>query len=108
MTKIYSRYAFTENGAKKYENNRAVYKKLQNKYSVFRHDYKINLVHGKDCDFDCYDVVIGRKPEHGRALYRVYKNTPNLTTAELALICDGGNLCFGYTTRENEICVWED
>lgn len=38
----------------------------------------------------------------------VLKNAPNLTDREIALLCDGGNLCFGYRVEGNTICVYTD
>ena len=45
------------------------------------------------------DVVYGRVGgSYGNSLYEIYKNTPNLSKTELALICDNGNLCFGHSS----------
>lgn len=105
---IYSSYAFSENESEKAKHNKAVYKELTEKYKVYRHDTKIDLVDGEDCNFSDYDVVIGRKFGYHHALYYVYKNEPNLSTAELALICDHGRLCFGYSMHGIYIRVSED
>jgi len=41
--------------------------------------------------------------------YTVYKNAPKLSDDELALLCDSGNLCFGYKkSGVNEFYVYED
>lgn len=58
---------------------------------------------------DDYDVIIqciGTGYAHKK--YRVVKNGPVLSTKDLAIICDGGNLCFGYRTEGNVICVHTD
>mgnify|MGYP007076812748 CR=1 FL=1 len=104
---IYSNYAFTENEGKKFENNRAIYRKLDQKYLIYKNNLKFDLVNCIDCDFENYDIVIGGNPERGQTLYRIHKNAPNLTVAELALICDRGKLIFGYSYRGNDILVWE-
>ena len=106
--KIYAPWAFTENEHEKGAINRNIYVKLMSQHRVFRHDSKMDLADGVDCSFRDFDVIIGRKPGYHHALYRVYKNTPELTTEELALICDGGNLCFGFMMDGGHIRVSED
>jgi len=106
--KIHSSYAFTENEREKMAENYETHKALKEKYRVFRHDLKMILIDGEDCNFSDYDVVIGRKAGYAHALYRIYKNAPNLSTLELALLCDSGNLCFGYMMEGSDIRVSED
>jgi hypothetical protein len=56
-----------------------------------------------------YDVVIehaGYGYAHKR--YKVLRNTPRLNTEDLAIICDRGNLCFGYRVEGSIICVYTD
>jgi hypothetical protein len=107
--KVYSSWAFTENESEKARINREIYNELKKKYKIYRHDLKINLVDGIDVDFKDYDVVIGRKAGYNHAEYHVYKNAPKLSIDELALICDSGNLCFGYSYQgNNNFYVFED
>lgn len=107
--KIYSPWAYTENEREKYKINREIYNKLKKKYKIYKHDSKINLVDGVDVNFDDYDVIIGRKACYSHGEYKVFKNTPKLSIDELALLCDGGNLCFGYRYQgNNEFYVYED
>lgn len=106
--KIYSSFAFSANEKEKAKMNAEIYKELTEKFKVFRHDLKIDLVGGADCNFDDYDIVIGRKPGYNHALYRIYKNSPLLNTDALALLCDHGNLCFGYMMQGDLIRVSED
>lgn len=42
------------------------------------------------------------------AKYRVLYNGAKLTTRQLALICDKGNLCFGFRVEGNLIVVYTD
>lgn len=95
--KIYSPWAFTENEKEKFKINYEIFKELKQKYKIYRNDTQIDLVDGVDLNFDDYDVIIGRKPCYCHGKYKIYKNTPELSNDELALLCDGGNLCFGYT-----------
>ena len=63
----------------------------------------------KDKLMENYDVVI-EPAGHGYAhtKYRVLKNKPRLSSLDLAVICDSGNLCFGYRTEGSIICVYTD
>lgn len=106
--KIYSPWAFTENENEKAASNRQIYEKLMKEYRVFRHDCKIDLKDGVDCNFTDYDIVIGRKAGYAHALYKIYKNRPSLSNDKLALLCDHGNLCFGYGMQGDAIRVCED
>ena len=105
---IYSSWAFSENEKEKGVMNHQIYNELKEKYRVYRNGAKKELVDGVDCDFSEYDVVIGREPKYHHALYRIHKNAPELTTLELALLCDGGNLCFGHSMHGTQIYVFED
>lgn len=106
--KIYPRFAFTEDEQEKARCNREIYAELNSKYKIYRRDTKMTLVDGEDCDFSQFDVVIGRSAGYNHALYKVYKNAPNLSQEELALVCDCGNLCFGYTMQGELFYVFED
>ena len=104
--KIYSPWAFKENEHEKGNMNMQIYKELKETHRVYRHDTKLDPT--ADINMDDYDVVIGRKAGYHHALYKVHKNTPNLSTIELALLCDSGNLCFGHTMEGDMIRVSED
>ena len=106
--KIYPSFAFTENEQEKAKMNAEIYREFIEKFKVYRNDTKIDLADGVDCDFSEYDIVIGRKPGYNHALYKVYKNNPLLNTTALALICDHGSLCFGFTMQGDKIYVFED
>lgn len=106
--KIYSPWAFTENEDEKAASNRQIYEKLMKEYRVYRHDSKIDLEDRVDCNLADYDVVIGRKAGYAHTLYKIRKNRPSLSNDELALLCDHGNLCFGYSMQGDMIRVSED
>lgn len=106
---IYSQWAFTENEREKAKINREIYNELKTKYKVYRHDLKQYLKDKVDVNFDEYDVVIGRNACYHHGEYSIHKNAPNLNRDELALLCDSGNLCFGYKMIGiNEFYVFED
>lgn len=101
--RIYSSWAFSENEREKSKINYEIYKELIQKYKVYRGDVRENL------NFDNYDVIINRTACYLHGEYKVYKNTPNLSDDELALLCDEGNLCFGYSKMGSKgFYVFED
>lgn len=102
-----------------YETNYDRYKELCSKYKVCNGTYAIR----KEIDklpyaerdralnkaLEEYDVVVeyaGSGYAHQK--YSVLRNVPNLNTKDLAIICDQGNLCFGYRTEGSLICVHTD
>lgn len=86
--KVYSGWAFSENEDEKAKINMQIYKWICNKYRISRSSYK--------CNFDDYDLVFDRIPGYNHSEYHIKKNVTCLTQDELALVCDEGNLCFGY------------
>jgi hypothetical protein len=83
--KIYSSYAFTENEEEKQQINRGIFQEIKDKA-------KVKLV----------------KTGYASSFYEVVSNPENLSTLELALICDRGNLCFGYRTEGRKIVIHTD
>ena len=57
---------------------------------------------------DDYDIVLKRTAGYNHSTYAVIKNNTNLSQLELALICDDGNLCFGYTMEGSLFYIFED
>lgn len=56
-----------------------------------------------------YDVILWRVGRgYACEIYEVVKNAPGLDEKSLALICDDGNLCFGYDVRNGKIVVYTD
>lgn len=103
--RIYNGWAFTANEREKGKINREIHDELMKKHKIYRHDLRFT----PDVDLEKYDVVIGREPGYAHSKYNVIKNGPNLTTDELLLICDGGNLCFGGSSiSSNQLRVNED
>ena len=107
--RVYSKWAFEENSTKKSKINEQIYEELISKYKVARvsslsFPKKEALKAYKD-----YDLVIEGGSGYGRAIsFRVVKNTTSLSLDEVALICDKGNLCFGYEVTKDIITVWID
>lgn len=60
-------------------------------------------------DNDDFDVIIAYAGSgYAHTKYRVIKNKPGLSTRDLALLADSGNLCFGYRTENGLIIVHTD
>ena len=83
--RIYNDYAFTENAREKIKINCQIYTEIKDKARV-----------------EC--VAVG----YGHNTYKVIENPENLSVLELALICDKGNLCFGYRAEGDLIVIYTD
>ncbi len=83
--RIYSQWAFAVNGVEKSKVNHEIYKEIKEKAEV-------KWV----------------KSGYGHKKYEVVSNPHNLSKEELALICDSGNLCFGYRTEGDLIVIHTD
>lgn len=100
--KIYPCWAFQENGKKKYEINLQIYEDIKNKVEFVR-DNKPTEKQLKEKAWIEY-----RNSGYAHKAYLVLSNPENLSNDELALICDSGNLCFGYRTSGNVIKIHTD
>lgn len=91
--KVYSEWAFNADADMKRKANIQTFQELESRYRIkrcFRSSLdKVNM--------EEYDIVIALVESGcGQTKYIVYKNQPRLDFDELALLCDRGNLCFGY------------
>ena len=100
--KVYDSWAFTDNEHEKGKINREIYQELCSKYKI--------LKVGRDAfgksnepfsvptseELADNDFVYARRACYGRSEYKIYKCPDEMTLDEIALICDEGNLCFGY------------
>jgi len=99
--KVYDSWAFSENEREKAKINSEIYDELCAKYKILkvgRDAWKNNEPFSTPTDEELAnnDIVYARRACYGRGEYRIYKAPNELSLDELALICDGGNLCFGY------------
>ena len=109
--RVYSTWAFSENEGEKAEINRTIYKELKEKYKISTSEtyYNAETKTREPINADDFDIIVTCEGSgYAHKLYKVVKNEPKLSTAELALICDGGNLCFGYDMRDGLIAVHTD
>ena len=83
--KVYPGWAFSENESEKKRINTEIYSEIENKA-------KVELV----------------KRGNATEEYLVLSNPEDLSDDELALICDKGNLCFGYRKIGDKIIIYTD
>ena len=83
--RVYSAWVGSEDGDQKAQINRELYEELKDKAEL---------------------KFFGTGYAHTK--YTVESNPHGLTGAELALIADSGNLCFGYRREGNLIIIYTD
>lgn len=93
--RVYVEWAITGYDKQKSAINCEIFQELKEKYQILKTN-KNQLTPVVQSDWEKYDVVIKRYPDYNSSIYKILKNAPNLKVDELALICDNGNLCFGY------------
>ena len=114
---IYEPWAFTENEREKAKINKEIYQELCNKYKILK--VRRDALESKNEPFSVptteelanNDFVYARRACYLRGEYKIYKCPDELTLDEIALICDEGNLCFGYArykASRTSIEVFED
>ena len=101
--KVYSGWAYTENELEKSKINRDLYNDLMGKYKI---SYSSRAYNAKtkcmeDINLDNYDLVVSGSSGYAHVTYSIIKNNTNLSYDEIALVCDRGNLCFGYRVGSN-------
>lgn len=82
---VYSNWAFQDNAEIKAKINREIYEEIKDKAKV---------------------EWVGSG--YGHKKYKGISNPHNLSYDELALICDRGNLCFGYRLKGSLIVIYTD
>lgn len=105
--RVYESYAFSENEREKMRINMEILKELEEKYKIL----KVSDVDHKaptENELNNNDIVYSRKACYKHGEYRIYKCPDEVTLDELALICDDGNLCFGYSGSKYKLSVFED
>lgn len=97
--KVYDGWAFSQDGIEKGKINKEIYDEISQKWRISTGHYK---------DENEFDLIVARTPGYNHSTYRIIKNTTDLKRDEIALVCDGGNLCFGYTMEGSQFYVFED
>lgn len=83
----------------------------QKRYNELLKHYKVSLNNSwvTTIQVDAFDVVLqfcGRG--YANEQYRIIKNGPGLSDEDLAIICDRGNLPFGFRRQDDIIIVYID
>lgn len=90
------------------------YKELCNKYKISdtAHVWDTMLKTFRpftDEELTQFDVIVTHvKSHYGRDEYKIIKNKPKLSSKDLAIICDKGNLAFGYTGDQKRLSVYTE
>ncbi len=111
MSEINSSWAFSQNADEKRKTNIETYKELKEKYKIAHGTriYNSETKQIEDINENDFDVIVSVESNgYAHTKYKVIKNEPNLNMRELALICDEGNLCFGYRVQNGMICIHTD
>ena len=102
MYKVYSGWAFSANENEKAKSNRHAYEEICKKW-------RIKFLGGVEIiNSGYYDLIIVRSAGYCHSKYRIIKNETDLSQDELALVCDKGNLCFGYIMDGKDFYIFED
>ena len=94
--KVYSQWAFAERGTEMAKINQEIYQELKPKIKRCFVDYYTNKSNYTAEDLKQYCCIESRGANYASMRYHVLSNPHNLTDDELALMADGGSLCFGY------------
>lgn len=105
--KVYSPWAFTENEDEKMKINHEIYNELKEKYKILKVSDCYHREPTKE-ELEKNDIVFSRKACYLHGEYKIYKCPNEITLDELALICDDGNLCFGYYGNKKFLSVSGD
>lgn len=97
--RVYDGWAFSQDEAEKGKLNKEIYNEISQKWRISPRD---------SVDESKYDLILSRTPGYHHSTYHIIKNVTDLTQDEIALVCDGGNLCFGYTMQGKQFYVFED
>lgn len=100
--KIYAPWAFQENEQEKAKINQDIYRGIAGKYKQFWRDEPTEDELKK---LMCYRSA---GTGYGHIKYRILSNPQKFSVLEQALICDGGNLCFGYRLEGELIVIHTD
>lgn len=101
-------WAFKPNENELREENLAIYKKLAPKAKLIWLNFYTKKYDVTQDDLQNYMCYTQKKYGYGNITYKVLSNPFNFTEDEQALICDGGNLCFGYRKLGNLITIYTD
>lgn len=104
--KFYSSWAFNENSHELSKQNHEVLRKFDGKYIKAHGDWRdVEKVCSENPDKMVY---VETTQTYHEQHFSIVQNPDNLSEAELALIVDGGNLCFGFKGSQTRIDIYTD
>lgn len=106
--KVYSGWAWKENADEKSRINQELYAELAPKVKMCYVNPKTRLLDCTSDDMEKYCCITSDGHGYANVRYRVLSNPHKLSDAELALVCDRGNLCFGYRMDGDVVVVYID
>lgn len=106
--RIYNGWALKENGFEMSKINREIYEEIKPKFKMCYVDHKTKLLDCTQDDMDKYCCIVPDGSGYGNQRYVVLSNPYNFSNDEIALACDGGNLCFGYRCDNNIFIIYID
>lgn len=98
--KVYPSWAYTENQYEKRDINTEIYEELKEKYKINK--YASENIEEYDIAFEFDGFGYANKS------FKILSNKAGLSSDELALIADDGNLCFGYKRTGDIIKIYID
>ena len=98
--KVYPNWAYTENQYEKRDINIEIYEGLKKKYKI--NECASENIEEYDIAFEFNGFGYANKS------FKILSNKAGLSSDELALIADDGNLCFGYKRTGNIIKIYID
>ena len=101
--KVNVEWAFSPDGQELSAENNEIYNELRPYTKII--GYNESPTPEELNKFVCYEYA---GTGYANQQYHILSNPHNFTSDELALICDRGNLCFGYRRMGNTITVYTD
>jgi hypothetical protein len=107
--RIYSPWAFQENENEKRKMNIEIYNELKDKTQII-YQSQIDKMSNEEYETLKKEKTLIQNAGAGYAhqKYQVISNPHDLSQLELALVADGGNLCFGYRIQGGLIIIYTD
>lgn len=104
-TSFYSSWAWAKDENKMYDANLAALKEYDGKFCYPHVGQSV-----EECITENPDklVLMHGNTSYGRRSYIVKANPNRLSSAEIALIADEGNLCFGFTPTFSGVEIYTD
>lgn len=103
MGTVYAPWAFKEDEDAKRDANRELYGRILERLGTSQREQAFRRT------FEAGGLRFERlEPRYKRICFRVDEKPDWMTWAEVALVCDDGNLCFGFSVSGNFIDVYTD